>query len=697
MSVHVNQTPRDIATEYVQRRWNPVPVPFKSKAPIGRGWQHRVITMENVLAFFNGQPQNIGVMMGEPSNGLTDADLDCQEAVNLAPWLLPKTSALFGRASKRASHWLYRTKLGETTHGAAIQFRDPMRRHAMLLELRIGAADANGEIKGCQTIFPGSVHETDEPITWDEAGEPAEVDGERLLRDARLLASCCLLARYWPGKGARHDVGLTLGGFFARAGFDVPKIRQLVEAIARAAYDEEWRDRITAARDAANAFRAGKNARGLPALKKIFGDEVGRQIADWLGYKGQPEEGIPHVDDAPPMGDAQEQVPPIELFWHSKSYERPMRSWLSKDLIPETGRGLASGQWGGAKTFGMIDLSASVMTKTPFAGREISRRGGVLFIAAEGQSEIPIRLKALVEHKLRPAIEAGTQIDVDIDGLPFAWVEDVPDLKDDQSFHRLMVAAKSAARAMTERFRLSLALIIIDTLSAAANFQDGNSAAEGQFVMNRLGQLSRATGAFTMAVDHFGKAVETGTRGTSAKEGSADVVLAFLADRDINGTISNTRMALRKLRGGKVGIETPFDLRVVDAGEGETTCIIDWRAERTSQAKSTSQKDKWPRSLKVLRSAITTALIDHGKAIYPYGNEGAPQKAATVGDVRDEFMKAYPVGADVEDKGTAKRMAFSRALKLARERDLIGSRDLGGVDHLWLSTVSPDSEQQENC
>jgi hypothetical protein len=87
-----------------------------------------------------------------------------------------------------------------------------------------------------------------------------------------------------------------------------------------------------------------------------------------------------------------------------------MRSWLAKDLIFETGHGLASGQWGGCKTFGVIDLSASVMTKTPFAGREIVRQGGVLFIAAEGQSEIPIRLKAVVEHKLRPAIEARQHI-----------------------------------------------------------------------------------------------------------------------------------------------------------------------------------------------------------------------------------------------------------------------------------------------
>ena len=34
-----------------------------------------------------------------------------------------------------------------------------------LLEVRVG-----GE-KGAQTVFPGSVHETDEEIRWYEAGE----------------------------------------------------------------------------------------------------------------------------------------------------------------------------------------------------------------------------------------------------------------------------------------------------------------------------------------------------------------------------------------------------------------------------------------------------------------------------------------------------------------------------------------------
>ena len=285
----------------------------------------------------------------------------------------------------------------------------------------------------------------------------------------------------------------------------------------------------------------------------------------------------------PGAGQASQQSPQLfELFWHGKEYNRELRSWLVKDLILETGQGLASGQWGTAKTFTVLDLAASVMTITPFAGREVVRQGGVLFVAAEGAYEIPIRLKGVVEEKLRPAALASGilgQATVDLESLPFAWIEDCLNLQDNGDFNKLVETAKQAAQNIRDQFDLPLALIVIDTLSAVGNFKDANDAAEGQRIMNRLAELSRQTGAFVLAVDHFGKAVETGTRGSSAKEAAADVVLALLADREINGTVSNLRMALRKLRGGKVGTETPFDLRVVNMGF-ETTCVVEWMADR---------------------------------------------------------------------------------------------------------------------
>jgi hypothetical protein len=61
----------------------------------------------------------------------------------------------------------------------------------MLLEVRIGGGD-----KGAQTVFPGSVHETGEPIDWEEDGEPSEVDGEELVERAKRLAALCLFARH---------------------------------------------------------------------------------------------------------------------------------------------------------------------------------------------------------------------------------------------------------------------------------------------------------------------------------------------------------------------------------------------------------------------------------------------------------------------------------------------------------------------
>jgi hypothetical protein len=150
------------AQAYVARGWNPLPLPFKSKKPTDEGWQKRVIREPDIPKYFNGKPQNVGVVLGPSSNGLTDVDLDCREARELAPHVLARTGAIFGRASARAAHWLYCSKLAATSEDdkAAIQFKDPTRPadEAMLLEVRVG-----GE-KGAQTVFPGSVHESDEEI-----------------------------------------------------------------------------------------------------------------------------------------------------------------------------------------------------------------------------------------------------------------------------------------------------------------------------------------------------------------------------------------------------------------------------------------------------------------------------------------------------------------------------------------------------
>jgi hypothetical protein len=294
MTEHVKNTPADIALEYIQRGWNPVPVPFKSKKPTGHGWQKRVIREEDVPKYFNGQPQNIGVLMGQTSGGLVDVDLDCPEAIAIAPFILPRTGAIFGRPSARAAHWLYTSDLAapednvadetQAEDKAVLKFRDsslfrrPGAGKVTLVELRIGGH------KGAQTVFPGSTHETGELISWEEPGEPAVVNGAELIKQVKLVAVGALFIRYWPARGARHDAALTVGGFMARAGYKPEWIKYFVERIAREAGCSDVAAKMKAAYDSATNTIAGKNTYGLKTIEELFGEHVADKAAELLDY-----------------------------------------------------------------------------------------------------------------------------------------------------------------------------------------------------------------------------------------------------------------------------------------------------------------------------------------------------------------------------------------------------------------------------
>ncbi|OAI56434.1 hypothetical protein AYO47_09020, partial [Planctomyces sp. SCGC AG-212-M04] len=157
-----------------------IPIPYRSKNPNRKGWEKLRITAESVPQFFNGKPQNVGVLLGQVSGGLVDVDLDHQLAVELAPKHLPPTPAIFGRASKARSHWIYRVQGPiETT-----KFRS--KSAGMLVEVRSD---------GMQTVFPPSTHESGEPIGWDEAyGDPAEIIAQTLLDAVRGLTDDILSA-----------------------------------------------------------------------------------------------------------------------------------------------------------------------------------------------------------------------------------------------------------------------------------------------------------------------------------------------------------------------------------------------------------------------------------------------------------------------------------------------------------------------
>ena len=54
----------DIARDYLNRGWAPVPVPHRTKVPVVEGWPKLRVTEASLREHFNGAPQNIGVLLG---------------------------------------------------------------------------------------------------------------------------------------------------------------------------------------------------------------------------------------------------------------------------------------------------------------------------------------------------------------------------------------------------------------------------------------------------------------------------------------------------------------------------------------------------------------------------------------------------------------------------------------------------------
>jgi hypothetical protein len=368
-------------------------------------------------------------------------------------------------------------------------------------------------------------------------------------------------------------------------------------------------------------------------------------------------------------------------WWHGDVDVELRRKYLVKKLIPETGTGLLPGQWGTYKTFVALDLAGAVMAGTTFAGHAVKRRGGVLFIAVEGREEIPIRLEALNQAKCGKA-----------ERLPFFCLDDIPRLLERGAADRIAADANAVAAEMQQRFGLPLALIVLDTVAAGAGYAksgDENDAALAQRIMHTLARISKLTGAFVLAVDHFGKAVETGTRGSSAKESFADVVLALLGEKELSGGVKNSRMAARKRRGGPSGEEFAFSTQLVAMGTDEDgdpvdTLVLEWGGE-VEPLVADDEKDwaKATKDVRLLRRVMMDSLVEHATELQI---DGSPVRALDQEIVRSEFYRNKAVDGTPPQQQAARQKAFRRAVDSARDRQLIGVRVIDEQTWLWLTT-----------
>ena len=315
-------------------------------------------------------------------------------------------------------------------------------------------------------------------------------------------------------------------------------------------------------------------------------------------------------------------------------------AWTVHERIPRTGVGFLSGPYSSFKTFILLEIIGCLMARLPFLGKEVRRQCGALIFAPEGANTIRPRFRSLVEHRLAKAELNG----VNLEALPFAFIGSCRPLSDPRTVDWMIAQARIEQEYFRSQHGMDLGLIGIDTLAAAAGWNNENDAAPVQIVLNHLARVSKATDAFVLAVDHFGRDTTKGSRGSTVKGASPDTIFYIRGTDDGLGGFTDTKLVLRKNKGGLQGLVFPFTAREVEIGtdrygDPQTSRVIDWNVKRDEQEPNEEKpnEEKPPSAQAMLedsmgwRSSLTARTPYAPSKRTKYGSPSRPHTRPSMG------------------------------------------------------------------
>jgi hypothetical protein len=316
------------------------------KRPFGAAWTqiHHESKATAIASFEAWQKQGatgVGLLLGKPSLGLIDVDLDHPKSLLLRDHLLPPTAMMSGRAGRPRSHCWYRvTDLDQLP--ATRRFRMPG-----------GGTSIELRSTGSQTVIPPTVHPSGELYRWEgepwggETG-PTVVEGLQLSKQVTVLAMAAVLLENWPHKGGRHDAYLALAGGLLRFGYRgineywEKNLPTLIGALADASHDEEGRrTRISEAMGSTmERLRLDGKAVGFPRLAELIGADhaeaarrLARDMEQLAGFTEEPPRKPADVEGDYGVGTAEAIQSTLEPEVRNPVAEK-LTSWGLIDLEP---------------------------------------------------------------------------------------------------------------------------------------------------------------------------------------------------------------------------------------------------------------------------------------------------------------------------------------------------------------------------
>ncbi len=373
---------------------------------------------------------------------------------------------------------------------------------------------------------------------------------------------------------------------------------------------------------------------------------------------------------------------------------------LVEDLITEKTTGWIAGESQAGKTFIALDLAFALALGQPFFGKA-TKRGGVIYVAAEAPGTIPARKKAIREHRAYPLVFNDSLTLHQANNLPIVTVQDVPDLATEKGIGQLIDTAKHIATEVQHRYGIPLRLIIIDTAIAAFQIKSWFDPADVSKVTRAMARLGRETDAAVLAIGHHGKDIAKGLAMSFAGKANADTVLTvlmnFMDDDPLSGNVATRHISLTKWRDGPTGWQSEFKLESVKVGlKADGTDVYSAYVSPVEDGMrigypKKDKKDKAVRpDVRAFREAFTEAIIASGEQVQVQG-DGPSVKAVRREAVRKAFDARYV--SDAKDQKEAHRKAFERGLEAAIADWRIHQGQWSGAKWIWQ--IEPGQKGQK--
>lgn len=593
------------ATEAFHLGYVPIPIRSGAKRPHEAGWGNRRWSTgkeveQAFIAWVADDVSNIGLLLGAPSGGLVDVDLDSSVALRLRSYWLPHSAMMSGRAGRRMSH-----------HWYLIEGDLPATRKYTLPD---GTTIVEIRASGAQTVIPPSIHPSSESYFWEgtpwggETG-PKPIRGAELSIQIAGLAMTAVLVDAWPTQGSRHEAYLALAGGLLRYGDNVHpwwvnNIATLIEVLADATHDRDGADnRVKEVVESTirKLREPDRRVSGFTTLATLIGEEhvdrikrAARDIDEALGLMWSPsnrgEDPTLHRTTESAEVDARQSTLEEVGTWEAIPFDRYMsgESTIAKPTMMPRVCETCERPWGhkpeddcaawtGAHLiypnrvnaiFGAAESAKGWITLGALVLPEMARDGRVIYIDFEnGPDEMAYRWQQLLAH---PESKFGAE------DLSWFWRYLYPEgpIAKLQRYERRGEAPTKEGTAnqlaldkLLQEFKPTL--IVVDGITSlfSLNGHSTNDAVATDVVGTWLKGLCRNPKQTVVIIDHTGKDGDSPTGSHHKKALVQGVQLrADIIDQPIVGELGKINLIVYKDRPS--GVRAVSDKRKTNPSAG---------------------------------------------------------------------------------------------------------------------------------